>query len=102
MPTPEESFRRLTPSEQHALLSSVARTIRRDAEAARLFPTGSWPPDELSKRREAWRLFTAIGQTVEDTVSLISKLAERLGESVEWVAGVLLEAHERQTKGDAT
>lgn len=75
--------------------------MERQKVAERLFPdNGRWPADELAKRREAWQLFSATGQKGGKPESIVEQLASVMGESVEWVEGVLLEARQRQAEGD--
>jgi len=77
--------------------------MERQKVAAVLFPdNGRWPAAELTKRREAWQRFNATGEKRAKPESIVERLATVMGESVEWVEGVLLEAQQRQAEGDAT
>ena len=77
--------------------------MERQKVAERLFPdNGPWPAVELAKRREAWQLFSATGQKGGTPESIVEQLATVMGESVEWVQEVLLQAQERQAEGDPT
>ena len=66
----------------------------------RLFPdNGHWPAAELAKRRETWQLFSATGHKRGRPESIVEQLATVIGESVDWVEGVLFEAQQRQGEG---
>jgi hypothetical protein len=85
--------------ENLARLTALKESMHRQHLSERLFPAdGHWPADELAKRREAWKLFNATSQTTGYRDSTIALLATVMDESIEWVAGVLVEA--RQSYGD--